>query len=86
MPETADQGMGEEKQSVSARRRASLLHFLREAHDTDHGILEALGIKHPHVPLLGAIEMLRHLKEDHVDESASETSGPAGGPHEKRDA
>jgi hypothetical protein len=41
---------------------------LKQAHDASHEILDALGIKHPHVPVLSAVEMLDHLREKHVDE------------------
>jgi len=41
--------------------------LLKEAHEADHEILDDLGIKHPHVPILDVVEMLDHLRNKHVD-------------------
>ncbi len=38
----------------------------------DHEILETLGIKQPHVPILGALEVLDHLRDIHLGESDEE--------------
>ena len=68
MPEAIDQGSGQGKGSRTESRKG-LLQSLRDAHEVDHKILEALGIKHPHVPILSVIEMLDHLRDKHVNES-----------------
>jgi hypothetical protein len=47
--------------------KSSLFEALADAHEADHAILEALGIKHPHVPLLSVLEMLEHLKGNHTE-------------------
>jgi hypothetical protein len=38
----------------------------------DHEILDALGIKHPHIPILSVVEMLDHLRDKHAEERARE--------------
>ena len=43
-----------------------LLKSLQDVHEADHQILDALGIRHPHVPILGAVEMLEHLLDAHA--------------------
>ena len=73
MPEATDQGSGQGKPSRTDSKRG-LLQSLRDAHEVDHKILEALGIKHPHIPILSVIEMLDHLRDKHLDES-HESSG-----------
>jgi hypothetical protein len=69
MPEKADQGPPPESPSRPHSRKASFLQSLKQAHELDHGILDALGIKHPHIPILSVIEILDHLRDKHVDES-----------------
>ena len=49
--------------------RAGLRESLEQAHEADHAILESLGIRHSHVPLLSVVEMLDHLRDNHTDES-----------------
>jgi len=68
MPEIADRGTRpEEQQGQPDRHKAGLVQSLKEAHDADHEILDDLGIKHPHVPILDVVEMLDHLRNKHVD-------------------
>ena len=67
MPETGDRGSRDEQQGRPTPRKASLVQLLKEAHEADHEILDDLGIKHPHVPILDVVEMLDHLKNKHVD-------------------
>jgi hypothetical protein len=70
VPETTDQGSPPgEHESRPQSRKASLLQSLKQAHELDHGILDALGIKHPHIPILSVIEMLGHLRDKHADDS-----------------
>ena len=70
MPEIADQGPPpEEHENRPQPRRAGLLQSLKQAHELDHGILDVLGIKHPHIPILSVVEMLGHLRDKHADES-----------------
>ena len=70
MPEIADQGPPpEEHESSPQPTKGSLLQSLKQAHELDHGILDALGIKHPHIPILSVVEMLGHLRDKHADES-----------------
>jgi len=79
MPEVMDQGPGQSKGSRADPKRG-LLQALRDAHGVDHEILEALGIKHTHIPILSVIEMLDHLSDKHVDEShASSGADPVEG-------
>ena len=74
MPEAIDQGSGQGKPSRTDSKRG-LLQSLRDAHEVDHKILEALGIKHPHIPILSVIEMLDHLRDKHVNESHESSGG-----------
>ena len=57
------------KKRQSHPGKRGLRESLEQAHDADHAILESLGIKHPHVPLLSVVEMLDHLRDHHKDES-----------------
>ena len=69
MPEGADQEPPSDKQEAGPQpRKAGLLQSLKQAHELDHGILDALGINHPHIPILSVIEMLEHLRDKHADE------------------
>ncbi len=77
MPEIADPGPPSgEQESRSQPRKAGLLKSLKEAHELDHAILDALGIKHPHIPILSVIEMLDHLRDKHADEPQKRGHGP----------
>lgn len=67
MPEIKDRGSRKEQQGRPGPRKARLVQLLREAHEADHEILDDLGIKHPHVPILDVVEMLDHLRNKHVD-------------------
>jgi len=67
MPEAIDQESGQGKGSPTNPKKG-LLQTVRDAHEVDHEILEALGVKHPHIPILSVIEMLDHLGDKHVDE------------------
>ena len=67
MPETGDRGSREEQRGRPTPRKAGLVQSLKEAHEADHEILDDLGIKHPHVPILDVVEMLDHLRNKHVD-------------------
>ena len=67
MPEKGDRGSRREgKQGRPSAREADLIRLLKEAHQADHEILDGLGIKHPHVPILDVVEMLDHLRDKHV--------------------
>ncbi len=57
MPEAVDPRPGQSKGGRTDSKRG-LLQALRDAHEVDHEILAALGIKHPHIPILSVIEML----------------------------
>ena len=67
MPETGDRGSRDEQRGRPTPRKAGLVQLLKEAHEADHEILDDLGIKHPHVPILDVVEMLDHLRNKHVD-------------------
>ena len=68
MPEKGDRGSPREgEQGRQGARKAGLIELLKQAHQADHEILDDLGIKHPHTPILGVVEMLDHLRDKHVD-------------------
>ena len=68
MPEKGDPGSRREgKPGRLGARKAGLVQSLKQAHEADHEILDDLGIKHPHVPILDVVEMLDHLRAEHVD-------------------
>ena len=70
MPEITDHGPPpEEQESRPQSREDGLFQSLKRAHELDHEILDALGIKHPHIPILSVVEMLGHLRDKHADES-----------------
>ena len=64
----------ERKEGAVHQRLGRLLESLRDAHELDHAILEDLGIKHPHVPILSVIEMLGHLRDKHVEDRQIQSS------------
>ncbi len=73
MPETSsEEPRAEQKEDPVHQRLSRLFQFLRDTHEMDHEILETLGIKHPHVPILGALEMLDHLRDIHLGQSDEE--------------
>jgi hypothetical protein len=68
MPEISDRGSRpEEQQRRPDPHKAGLVQSLKEAHEADHKILDDLGIRHPHFPILDVAEMLDHLRNKHVD-------------------
>jgi hypothetical protein len=68
MPDKDEQGSRRRGQGGGpGPRKAGLVQMLKEAHEADHEILDDLGIKHPHVPILDIVEMLDHLRKKHVD-------------------
>lgn len=71
-PATTDQGRRPEEQgSRPDPSNAGLLQSLEEAHAADHQLIDALGIKHPHLPILDVVQLLDHLRDNHVDTSIS---------------
>ncbi len=40
-----------------------------KTHEADHELLDALGIMHPHAPILSVVELLDHLRDKHADAS-----------------
>jgi hypothetical protein len=69
MAEPAKNRRTPKKKTGSTDSTGGLFGSLKQAHEASHEILDALGIKHPHVPLLSVVEMLDHLKDKHADEA-----------------
>ena len=67
MSQKGDRSRRKEQESRPRPSKAGLVQLLKEAHQADHEILDDLGIKHPHVPILDVVEMLDHLRNNHVD-------------------
>jgi hypothetical protein len=62
--------IGSEKNDTrGGPKKLGLMDSLKQAHALDHEILDSLGIKHPHVPVLSVIEMLDHLRNEHAEDS-----------------
>ena len=73
MPEkTAHGPRPRDKNRPSGQTKPGLMQSLKDAHELDHKILEALGIKHPHIPILSVLEVLDHLRDEHAQESSRE--------------
>jgi hypothetical protein len=70
MAEPAKKRRGSKKKTrQSDSKTDGLLGSLKGAHEVNHEILDALGIKHPHIPLLSVMEMLDHLRDKHADQA-----------------
>jgi hypothetical protein len=68
--ETSDQGPGlGNRPRRSGPSTASRAQSLKDAHEADHELLDALGITHPHAPILSVVALLDHLRAEHADAS-----------------